>query len=1407
MKNRQDTGGANPSYQGYDYQKLVTVWVALQLMFGPDAWADEIVVEPASHDDVKASLAVDAEAAEANLTIAARDELHVQIKFKGSGFWSAADFAGVIEDKPATGTRGPKPRARAKAMILADAARRYVFITNTSVDDTLAKGRVKSPAQRANAQFTPTGLKAAKAERPKLAGRFALIEQMTPEETRRQIDTLLSRALKVPSQNLDACVDRLKRLVEDRFLAVPDPLRKVDIAKVAEGLGGTPHANPQLATYVPPSNRALAVQHLTALGAVLLVGPSGYGKSLTADSLAYDRRQATPPSKVVRESEGLAAIADAFAAPGPVLFHLEDPWGQSGLKKDEASQWTAKLAEMIRQRRPDKQFLITTRSEIYREALSGSPAPVWADRTVVIDDNAYDQAARLEMLHGNLKAAETWRQDLARQHENRLMRALHSPLEINAFSRELLAVSKPADADVNVLIDRAQTDSRHQVVIDQVRAFGDRGVAGAAVLWALLRYSRGLQPTRLAALRREVERSGNTNVALDDLVKHLAQTQLTLDQDGGYAAHGKVVEAFESLARDYPRAAETALNAVARAAVTLAGSDRSWLEELDRVASGISTLEAADVLMDDDVVAGLDALLLDGLFKSVGKAGAFRNAWTVAVRRLSTKSPIGKLVHWLAGEAPKGKGGFDFGWRPPKITDADRQAILFADPDLRVLKGFIAHHLPWTNDNYDADALIPWVEPFGVDLSEAFIAAGEVVVSAAGFIMSADAISEGALSWPDPDYAKVWDQIVRLDAAVSAALAASKEDRRKAWQGELDFAEGLAIQERGEEEGGAASHYAKGYMRARRRQQGFGWIPCHERPDLMIALWAEIMRSNKPKVTAAELDAYFDAAADDDALIAEGLRVIGERRLEFGRPRVLAALSGGGPRAVDAAVRALGWLESDRPGSAGKTTAETTLLQLIGQVAPAQAAHLAPRIVGMELGKGKPALAGRVLAAAAPAAQNAVYLVLARALGADDDTVLNRFRQMSTEDAQDLMMNGPRGLARLLVKIAAAEGQDILTLAGQWIRSNDEDDAQAAISALELAGNPAANAIIAQALTHADFEVRRAAVRALAPVAIGARRGTIFDLASDPSAPVRQAVANAIGKQQWDDGLDTLVALLADRRNYARHPEHQAREEPEYHVARAAAEALGALGTLPDMVLDGIIAAVDAGAQDAVDVELHAQLIALLVKQAHSGVWDAFGRWLADDHVVGQADENLYPIRYAAAWALVNRLGEKPSEIDLAPWPAVELAASHADPQLAAPALLALGCKMSVACDADALTVLRGASASEARVALALAMIDDRDAARALSTTYGLLPPDHPLFDQGPDVSTDAATFNRWPISANGVTWLENLKASTDVEAVLLWVIGARTGLDLVEETFDPASLRRRESIPIMTFAEMFGME
>lgn len=1408
MTTDEAKGGANLSYQGYSYQKLVTVWVALKLMFRPEANTDQIIVEPASHDDVAAKLDVTAEAAEGELSISKGEELQVQIKFKGAGHWSAQNFADVVNDRPKTGTRGPSPRARAKSILLKDLSRRYVFITNTSVDSTLALGRVSGPGDPPDKTFLPTGLDLDKDGKIALAGRFALIEQMTPNEARSQIRAILEGPLNVPPQNVEACLARLERMVEDRFLGVPDPLRRRDIEKVVQDHEGGTHANPLLAHYVAPLNLDLAEQQLAAKGAVVLIGPSGYGKSLTAEHLVDTARRATPPFKVLRETAGLAEIEAVFAAPGRVLFHLEDPWGQSALDRDGASRWSNRLPQLLRNASPDKQFVITSRSEIYREALTETPAPIWADRTMVIDGESYNESTRRQILRGRLTSAGTWRQDLARQHEARLLESLESPLELATFARELRAMARPGERDIGDLTDRALTDSRKQVVTDHVRGFGDDGKGGAAVLFALLRRSQGLGRKRLSQLRRAVENRTSRHWVIDELADHLAQTQLQVDADGDLIAHAKVVEALESLCRLHPRAAERALNDAARATVALSADDPSWIDELQRLVDTARELADKDVVLALDVVEALDSALTRALHAALGKPARFRTIWQAARWRLSGETPEGRLVHWLEKGAPRQKGGFSaMSWRAPKITDADRLAVLAVDPKLRLAKGFVAHILPWANDDYDAGELLPWLQAFKVDFTQAFLAAGKVVSSGTAFRMSADAISEGAVAWPDPPYEEVWAQIAAMADAVDAVLAQSREERRQASEGELDFAYQIAIEERTQDEGPSASQFAKGYVRARRRQQGFAWIPDHPRSEMIMPLWAETMRFNKPRATLEELNSFFAAAGDDDALQAAGLQVIGDRRLAFGRPRIEAALRSGGPQAIEAAVTALKWLEGDEEGHAGKASAEAILLGKLGQVTPAQAAILAPLIVALErAGKTKVDLARQAVAAAGASAA-VVQIALADSLKADDEALIQVFRQLGPEEALTLIADGPRRLAQRLLLISVVDGLDVLSIAEAWLTAGDKADAEIAVRAFALAKGERARAGLHAALGHAHYRVRRAALRALSLDADPREQARLFGLVDDKSAPVREALADTIGEEGWTGGLPILIQLLDDKRNYARHPEHQRREEPEYQVARAAAAALGKFEALPTAIVDTVIAWLASGDRGVVDVQLHAVLLDLLTYPDHAPVWTAITRGLTDDHVVGDADENLYPVRYAAAWAVVHRLGRYPFEQDLIPWGTVLAAADHIDPQLAAPALLALGAQLTIASEAATLDALRGPHSSEERVALALSMFDDGDAARALAAKHGLLQSDHPFLDKTDDLSTEVTDLARWQLSTPALAWLQRLQGGTDVEATLLWVMAGRTGFDLGTVGFAPWALRRKETVPIMTLSEMFGME
>nr|WP_279654992.1 HEAT repeat domain-containing protein [Pseudomonas petroselini] len=428
---------------------------------------------------------------------------------------------------------------------------------------------------------------------------------------------------------------------------------------------------------------------------------------------------------------------------------------------------------------------------------------------------------------------------------------------------------------------------------------------------------------------------------------------------------------------------------------------------------------------------------------------------------------------------------------------------------------------------------------------------------------------------------------------------------------------------------------------------------------------------------------------------------------------------------------------------------------------------LAPKIASLEYGKKKAALAQRILNASPPNAKAALHLALSREFQAEDSTLLQCFQDIPLDQRQTLLNEGPRGLARLLLTVSAVEGEDVQVLAEKWVGSEDEDDAKAAVGALAAIGSPTARRLIAKALAHPHYRVRRAAIGALAPKADRDEKVALYDLVTDRSAPVRAALAVVIGQHRWTDGLDALLTLLDDRRNYARHFLHQHRDEPEYHVARAAANAFGQLDSLPVAVLDRISEFLIREDEKAIDTLLHAALLDLMITPEYPRAWRVIEHCLCDNHVVGSREENLYPVRYAAAWIAVRRFSHHPTELNLVPWSVINRAADHIDPQLAAPLLLALGAKLARCCDADSLEALRGTNTSDSRVALALSMIDDQGMARALAIKHDLLMASHPLFDDSDDLSTDDAQLSRWALSSSCRTWLSSMQGEADVESTL----------------------------------------
>src|ERR1700687_3079479 len=389
--------GATPGYAGYEYQILVTVWLALDLMLD-QSLADSITVEPASQEDIEAELRVPRDSAESICYAGVPSgRLFVKIKSRGTGPWSARDFAKIISE-PVTQSPSSTRRPRPLEVLKQDDHALFLFITNAAVEGGLLSYRVDRASGSHNSEELPPHVRSIGNS---VSGkRVRIIDGLTEEVITIRIRSILQRRGHVPSTELSGCIERLMSAVRSRLLGrVNRNWALNDIEAVLRSSAGLPEATEDISSYVEPLCYPEIQRKLQQSHVVVLVGTPGTGKTLTGRKLALDHQRDQTPFTVVNETAGPSAIFTCLQKADRYLFFLNDPWGASEVESG-AARWNQELRRLLAQANPDKRFVITSRSDVVRSA-AGASVNTYDQFVVAIVINADHQLS--SVVRGNIK--------------------------------------------------------------------------------------------------------------------------------------------------------------------------------------------------------------------------------------------------------------------------------------------------------------------------------------------------------------------------------------------------------------------------------------------------------------------------------------------------------------------------------------------------------------------------------------------------------------------------------------------------------------------------------------------------------------------------------------------------------------------------------------------------------------------------------------------------------------------------------------------------------------------------------------------------------------------------------------------------------------------------------------------
>lgn len=1380
MPNSRPAPGGSASYAGFEYQFLASVWMALKLIFDENK-CQEIVIEPSSQEDVTAVI---------NGTVGANDTvaivgapldgypIDVQIK-RRSGAWTEASFRTVLQGEGgADGKRGPKPRSRPLEALKANPQLRFFLLTNAQVSSDLDDFVVTEIGSKSRAAMLP--IQPAIVEAASVAPRIGILSEHPSAQLILDIDRLLRQYGHVPEAKVADCRRHLIDEVRLRVLGeAPGKLDRQDIQRVVVATGGRLD---EAEGFVVPPVFAKLERQLVERHRLLLTGGPGIGKTDLAQELARRHQKSPDAFEIVLGKSGIELVREALNAPGNHLFLIEDPWGHDRLT-DEADSWANELPKLFAKARPTKRFLVTSRAGVRHEALGEKPIPGFTDTEFELRPEHYSSADRREIMRRRLLDAKPWQRDWVNRYEKDWLKRLDRPLTIGYFASRVKPAKAESALEIEDVLRISDVDALAGIFEKAIEQRGPAVVAASLLIWAVHRVDEfvTLESVRTA---RSLTRAGGFVETLDP------EQVLESFRSGGWfrsandrlVAHPTALTGIESLLRTAGGTADDLLGAFLNGLIESGEASRAF--------AVIRHLELRPTAPSRRVREVVERKLLVDYMAADGYE-AWRAFTYLAEHAISSRPDILFLKTLRSQRGHGAMASVEF-WKPPTLTPQQRNEIRQSADAYNVARKFVIDVLPqdtWVR--YSASDLVPMLQSFGWDFEPEFTDAALEALSDFHHNSRVDFLVEAAVLSRTKSISALTDAVLAAEDAATQMWTTNADERRNAEQAVFDGEYASHLEEEGSDLFSPIRRAGELIVRARRGTEGWGWLVTHPRASDLRWMWAG---SIDGPIDQAEVIALATLAADNRAILWNALSNTEDLAhlpmMLADAPSVLVSDIGTWCRATAKLADDLSWRESVIPMLAKLPLAKRVVLAILSPRTEVEGQKFSalPSLISP--------LEDEIQEICGSAGEGKSW--------AGDITAAHR------EGLHELAMGGSPHFKRTAVIALAILKEDASAALSELSSSDDEESRRAALFATYLSGTDITPSVLT-ALRDTDYRVRRMALQLGAQTPTSEFIERLLETANDSSAPVRETCAKLIGELKVSRGLSVLVQLLQDRRD-RRSSTITNQSWPEYHVARAAAEALGSF-TLDTLTVDACLAFLQAPEKGdrSDDVTVHHHVMEALGSGDDDRLVPFFSAALDNPwYVSGQRDSG-YPLRFTAAFCLAMQLERFPEQAKLVDLRRLVAAATHDDDRLAGPALLALGLCGALATP-EIMAVSRAELTTPDRAILLEAMLPEgmQTVQAALRKVSGVLHPARVWLDLPGDKVPALSEWPEWRDRSPAFKlWIEGIQSSVGVNSWVRFVLGSRFGADVPAEfaSDDKFDGVLPKPIGILSLRGMFGGE
>lgn len=1258
----------NPGFAGYEYQIDVTIWVALDLILAKGVTA-EVEIEPRSDEDIQAAVK-DPSAASLGLIAQGNQlELIFQAKTRSGAPWSTTAIADVLLGKDSNEAGKGGKRSRPLAMLQADAGRRYIFVTNEASAGSLRPHEGTHLFDFPEVDKLPPYARAGydSTTQASLSARILLLTGITREVLASRIGILLSQHGHVPISKHEKCLRDLRESVRKRIAGELDVhWTRSAILDVLIQYGGSLAPTRDMDRYVRPRSFDAIKNKLDEEHAVVICGPSGTGKTLTADILELELRGASPAYEVIGEEKGPGYIRQNLTRTDPMLFHLRDPWGENRLMPG-ADRWGSELLKLLDNAGPGRKFLVTSRSDVLQSAgheLMKGLRPY----AVSIEVEDYGSERLAEIYDGIAADLGEHAKQLAVQYRGQALKKLTRPYEVKRFLVALGRETLQKSRNVADVLAESQIEAISQVIADQIAPLGADGGEAATIIWAMLSARGAIARDAFAKLGRRLRLAdSNLRPDIDGLIDFLVAGQ-NLRQDGAGLAfyHPRVEDGLRLAFMCRPRDAEHTLSSVVDVLLAWDATKEDWGLE-----TGLSVLRAAAKIksLQLDLSPASRQQLdqhLESVALSADKRADFERALSELKQFGSEKHAPTLLAKILIEGAPDTETyGFLRYWRAPSL---EKETIELLKNDGRtqpMVDRFIREVLPFSDRRYRAE-LAPLLEGLSSGLRDAYWDALDSIVGPGGPQNNIEAIVVGALMESTPDYERAIERFARSASEADAWFERFADDLYQAEEHAVDANIADHIFEQPSEEFINAREGMRAVVRFRRARDGVMWIATNPNSELLLYALGELIADSPHAPPIEELEFLLtnaDGWVRDQAWRAAKQHwddSLGSFLLDE-LARVDIADAGQRHRLIEIASN---HGRGDPIPDIAAVFERVPFFRRLELIYDVFATKLDSEPKGKDSSLLRHSRAAELLQFLTGDECELAHALLDVITGRKIQEVATSLSESTRGVLDSTLTEAPVDLTGPLACLAAAAGLNVDVAIARLLSTDSAAHGEAAIVTIVNAGDTGLRERLHAALGHKRYDVRRHALEVLAADATEKERDNLISVAEDHSSDVRLAFCNLMAEHCWPEAIDTLIRLLGDTRDFANYLSVE-NSSSAFSVARAAARALEAYETLPLGAVDALLKAAQADGSDP--FVACASLSALASKDDPRIVPVLLSALKSQEFRKSPA---LRPHAQAAAWAAFDRVISGRSDILTSD---VADLAGQGEPIVAGPLLLAFG--------------------------------------------------------------------------------------------------------------------------------------